>query len=100
MPDGIELGITTVDTLGEALLLVPLGVVVAFVGIPALGLLGRGYGELAALLLGSNPDPELSAQVTSSRAPARASSPPPTPSAGASSATSTTARNSAWSRCR
>ena len=64
VPDGIELGITTVDTLGEALLLVPLGLVVAFVGIPALGLLGRGYGELAALLLGSNPDPELSAQVT------------------------------------
>ena len=28
---------------------------VAFVGIPALGLLGRGYGELAALLLGSEP---------------------------------------------
>jgi signal transduction histidine kinase len=64
VPDGIELGITTVDTLGEALLLVPLGLVVAFIGIPALGLLGRSYGELAALLLGSNPDPELSAQVT------------------------------------
>jgi hypothetical protein len=64
VPDGIELGITTVDTLGEALLLVPLGLVVAFVGLPALGLLGRSYGELAALLLGSNPDPELSAQVT------------------------------------
>ena len=64
MPDGIELGITQVDTLGEALLLVPLGLVVAFVGIPALGLLGRGYGLLARLLLGCNPDPELSAQVT------------------------------------
>jgi signal transduction histidine kinase len=64
VPDGIELGITSVDTLGEAVLLVPLGLVVAFVGIPALGELGRGYGKLAGLLLGSNPDPELSAQVT------------------------------------
>jgi signal transduction histidine kinase len=64
VPDGIELGITQVDTLGEALLLVPLGIVVAFVGIPALGQLGRAYGALAKLLLGSNPDPELTAQVT------------------------------------
>jgi signal transduction histidine kinase len=63
-PDGIELGITQVDTLGEALLLVPLGLVVAFVGIPALGQLGRLYGLLAKMLLGSNPDPELTAQVT------------------------------------
>jgi signal transduction histidine kinase len=64
LPEGIELGIVNVDTLGEALALVPLGLIVAFLGIPALGLLGRGYGELAGLLLGSNPDPELSAQVT------------------------------------
>jgi signal transduction histidine kinase len=64
VPDGIELGITQVDSLGEALLLVPLGLAVAFVGIPALGQLGRLYGLLAKLLLGSNPDPELTAQVT------------------------------------
>ena len=64
VPDGIQLGITNVDTLGEALLLVPLGLVVAFAGIPALGQLGRGYGAVAKLLLGSNPDPELTAQVT------------------------------------
>ena len=63
-PDGIELGIANVDTLGEALLLVPLGFLVAFVGIPALGQLGRLYGLLGKLLLGSNPDPELTAQVT------------------------------------
>ena len=42
----------------------PLGLVVAFVGIPALGQLGRLYGALAKLLLGRNPDPELTAQVT------------------------------------
>jgi signal transduction histidine kinase len=64
VPDGIQLGVITVDTLGEALALVPFGALVAFVGIPALGLLGRGYGELASLLLGSNADPELTAQVT------------------------------------
>jgi signal transduction histidine kinase len=63
-PEGIELGIVNVDTLGEALLLVPLGLVVAFVGVPALGQLGRLYGLLAKQLLGSNPDPELTAQVT------------------------------------
>jgi hypothetical protein len=43
---------------------VPLGALLAFVGIPALGLLGRYYGELGALLLGSNADPELTAQVS------------------------------------
>jgi signal transduction histidine kinase len=64
LPEGLELGIANVDTLGESLALVPLGLVVAFVGIPALGRLGRAYGELAGLLLGSSPDPELTAQVT------------------------------------
>jgi signal transduction histidine kinase len=64
VPDGIELGVVTVNTLGEALALVPLGALVALLGIPALGLLGRGYGELASLLLGSNADPELTAQVS------------------------------------
>jgi signal transduction histidine kinase len=63
-PEGIELGIVNVDSLGEALLLVPLGLVVAFVGVPALGQLGRLYGLLAKQLLGSTPDPELTAQVT------------------------------------
>ena len=69
VPDGIELGITTVDTLGEALLLVPLGVVVAFVGIGARAArprLRRTRGAAAR----QQPDPELSAQVTgSARAP-------------------------------
>jgi signal transduction histidine kinase len=64
VPDGVDLGITQVETLPGALALVPLGALLAFVGVPALGLLGRGYGELAALLLGSNADPELTAQVT------------------------------------
>ena len=53
-----------VDTLGEALALVPLGALILLVGIPALGALGRLYGWLAQQLLGSNADPELTAQVT------------------------------------
>src|SRR5690606_4627558 len=44
--------------------LVPLGVLVAFVGIPGLGQLGRLYGRFASVMLGSNADPELTAQVT------------------------------------
>ena len=44
--------------------MVPLGALVLLVGIPALGALGRLYGWLAAQLLGSNADPELTAQVT------------------------------------
>jgi signal transduction histidine kinase len=64
VPDGLELGIMQADTLLEALALVPIGALVAFVGIPGLSLLGRAYGELAAQLLGSSPDPQLTAQVT------------------------------------
>ena len=52
------------DTLGEALALVPLGALILLIGIPALGALGRLYGWLAVQLLGSNADPELTAQVT------------------------------------
>ncbi len=63
VPDGLQLGIFTVDTLGEAIALVPLGALLALVGIPALGALGRLYGLLAALMLGTGNDPELTAQV-------------------------------------
>ncbi len=61
---GVDLGLVTVDTLPEALALVPLGVLVAFLGIPALGWLGRVYGLLGSVLLGSDKDPELTARVT------------------------------------
>ena len=64
---GIDLGVLNIDSLWEALAFVPLGVVLAVVGIPALGALGRLYGELAALLLGSNADPVLAAEVTDLR---------------------------------
>ena len=52
------------NSLGAAIALMPLGALILLVGIPALGALGRLYGWLAAQLLGSNADPELTAQVT------------------------------------
>jgi len=62
--DGEWIAWLGVDTLAEAFALVPLGALVLLAGIPALGALGRLYGWLAVQLLGSNADPELTAQVT------------------------------------
>ena len=70
IPDGTDwalFGTLEVDQLGEALALVPLGALVLFVGIPALGALGRFYGAYAELLLGSNEDPALTAKVSDLR---------------------------------
>ena len=67
VPDGIELGILEANTLLEALALVPFGALLLLLGIPALGALGRLYGEFASLLLGSNADPKLTAQVSDLR---------------------------------
>jgi signal transduction histidine kinase len=67
VPDGVEVWVFTADTLPEALVLVPLGAVLLYLAIPALGALGRLYGELASLLLGSNVDPELTAEVSDLR---------------------------------
>ena len=64
LPDGTWITAIHVDTLGEAIAVVPLGALVLLVGIPGLSLLGRLYGWLAAQLLGSSADPELTAQVT------------------------------------
>ena len=65
--DGIDVGLFHADTLPEALALMPVGAVILFLGIPALGALGRLYGLLAAVLLGSNEDPELTAEVSDLR---------------------------------
>jgi signal transduction histidine kinase len=64
LPEGTWVGPFWIDALGEALAVVPLGALVLFAGIPALGALGRLYGWLAFQLLGSNADPVLTAQVT------------------------------------
>jgi len=52
-----------VDTIGEAIAVVPLGALILVLGIPGLNALARLYGWLAAQLLGSNADPALTAQV-------------------------------------
>jgi signal transduction histidine kinase len=67
MPEGIELGIAQVDTLWEAVALVPLGAALLLVGVPALNGLGALYGRFAELLLGSSTDPELTAEMTQLR---------------------------------
>jgi signal transduction histidine kinase len=64
LPEGTWFGSVRIDTLGEALAWMPLGALILFLGIPALGALGRLYGWLAAQLLGSNADPVLTARVT------------------------------------
>jgi signal transduction histidine kinase len=61
---GFGLGI---DTVPETLALVPVGALLLFAGIPALGALGRLYGWFALQLLGSNEDPELTAEVSELR---------------------------------
>jgi signal transduction histidine kinase len=55
------------DTLPEALAVAPLGALILWVGIPALGALGRCYGAYAELLLGSNEDPAVTAQMSDLR---------------------------------
>jgi signal transduction histidine kinase len=62
--DGDWIAWLNVDTLTEAFAVAPVGALILFVGIPALGALGRLYGWLAAQLLGSNADPALTARVT------------------------------------
>jgi signal transduction histidine kinase len=64
---GVDLGILNVDTLGEALAAVPLGAVMLLLGIPALGQLGRLYTGYAEVLLGSNTDPALTAEMSDLR---------------------------------
>ena len=57
-------GPLSIDSLGAALAVVPLGALVLLLGIPGLGALGRLYGWMASQLLGSNADPVLTAQVS------------------------------------
>jgi signal transduction histidine kinase len=67
VPGGVEIGFTEVNAFGEALAFVPLGALLVWVGIPALGALGRFYGAYAELLLGSNEDPAVTAQMSDLR---------------------------------
>jgi signal transduction histidine kinase len=70
VPDGADwtvFQLIDADTLPEALAASAIGALILWVGIPALGALGRCYGAYAELLLGSNEDPALTAQVTDLR---------------------------------
>ena len=67
IPDGTDLGIFHVDELWEALALVPVGAVVLLLGVPALSALGRAYTNYAEVLLGSNVDPAVTAEMTDLR---------------------------------
>ncbi len=62
--DGDWIAWIDINSLGGALAAVPVGALILLFGIPGLGALARLYGWLAAQLLGSNADPELTAQVT------------------------------------
>jgi hypothetical protein len=67
VPGGVDDGIITGDKLWEALAMVPLGVALLLLGIPALSALGRVYVSYAEVLLGSNVDPAVTAQMTDLR---------------------------------
>jgi signal transduction histidine kinase len=70
IPDAADwalFGLIEVDSLPEAFAVAPLGALAIWVGVPALGALGRFYGAYAELLLGSNEDPALTAQVSDLR---------------------------------
>ena len=67
IPDGVDLGVFHVDELWQALALVPLGAVVLLLGVPALSALGRAYTSYAEMLLGSNVDPAVTAEMVDLR---------------------------------
>jgi signal transduction histidine kinase len=67
VPDGVEFGLFRVDELWQALALMPLGGLILLLGVPALSVLGRLYTGYAEVLLGSNVDPAVTAQMTDLR---------------------------------
>jgi signal transduction histidine kinase len=70
VPDGADwtvFQLIDVDTLPEALAVAPLGALALWLGVPALGALGRFYGAYAELLLGSNEDPAVTAEMSDLR---------------------------------
>jgi len=67
IPDGVDVGVFHVHELWQALALMPVGALVLLLGIPALGALGRVYVGYAEVLLGSNTDPALTAEMSDLR---------------------------------
>jgi signal transduction histidine kinase len=60
---GVTIGSSRIDTFAEAVFFVPVGVLATGVGLVAVQALAAMHGWTARLLLGSSPDPELSARV-------------------------------------
>ena len=100
IPDGVDFVILRVDTLWEALALMPLGALVLVLGIPALGMLGRLYVAYAGVLLGSNTDPALTAEMSDLRDARSRIIEAADAERRRIERTSTTAPSSAWSRWR
>jgi signal transduction histidine kinase len=67
LPDGIEVGLFSADTIGEALALTAIGIPLTWLGIKAIDMLGAMQSAWARLMLASTPDPELTAQVIDAR---------------------------------
>jgi signal transduction histidine kinase len=63
LPEAIDLGFLELDTTAEALLCVPFGLLAGFLALLAIRVLAAMHTSVASLLLGSSPDPELSARV-------------------------------------
>jgi signal transduction histidine kinase len=64
---GIDLGLFTVDSVPEAIAVVPLGALLTWIAWHASNALGRLHGAWAQLLLASSPDPEMTARVDEMR---------------------------------
>jgi signal transduction histidine kinase len=67
VPDGIDLGLLSVDTLPKALAVVPVGLAALLLSLRAADALGGGHAVLARTLLGPTHDPELTARVSDLR---------------------------------
>jgi signal transduction histidine kinase len=67
LPDGIELGLLSVDTLPKALAVVPVGLAALLLSLRAADALGGAHAVLARTLLGPSHDPELTARVSDLR---------------------------------
>jgi len=65
--DGIEIGFMRIDTLPEALVAVPIGLLIGWATWHVVNGLGALHGAWARLLLASSPDPELTARVDEMR---------------------------------
>jgi signal transduction histidine kinase len=67
IPDGIEVGLFSADTLGEAIGLMGIGIPLTWIGVNLIRMLGGMQRAWARVMLTSSPDPELVEQVSDAR---------------------------------